>query len=270
MKKKFIASVVQIGSKQNPAENLEKVIHFIRKAHTEGAQWVGLPENFYSPRPEGKKSPVRCSLDGEPIQTLQKLAKELKIYLLCGTIPEKATGGRVWNTSVFLGPRGEIVAVYRKIHLFDVFLASGALYRESRYVAPGRKIVLGKTPWGKMGMSICYDLRFPELYRKMIDRGAFAFTIPSAFAFETGKEHWITLLRARAIENLAYVFAPAQVGYHTPKRRSFGHACIIDPWGSVLGILSKGEGTLTAEIDLQKQQDLRSRFPALHHRVIKS
>ncbi len=268
MKKKFVASVVQLCSQQDPSVNLEKAIHFIRKAHAEGAEWVGLPENFYYLRFEGKPMEVRCSLDGEPISSLRKLAKELRIYLLCGTIPEKTRNKKVHNTSVFLNPRGEIVSIYRKIHLFDVRLKKGPALEESRSVVRGKRIVVAPTSWGKMGMSICYDLRFPELYRKMIDQGAFALCVPSAFTYETGKEHWMPLLRVRAIENLAYVLAPAQVGLHTVQRRSFGHACIINPWGDVLGVLPKGEGVVTSEIDLQKQQEIRSRFPVLQHRMI--
>lgn len=263
---KFVASVIQLCSQQNPKENLEKALFYVREAHKEGAEWVGLPENFYYLRPEGEPMEVRSSLKGEPIRTLQRLAKELGIYLLCGTVAERSRGEKVSNTSVFIDPNGNITAVYRKIHLFDIAMESGFTLKESKHVRPGRQIVLAPTRWGSIGLSVCYDLRFPELYRKMVEKGAFALATPSAFTYETGRDHWTVLLRARAIENQAFVFAPAQVGKHSARRHSFGHSCIIDPWGDLLGVLEEGEGIVTAEIDLRKQRELRRRFPVLQHR----
>jgi predicted amidohydrolase len=171
----------------------------------------------------------------------------------------------VRNTSVLLGPDGATLAVYRKIHLFDIDLPGMEHLKESRAVVPGDEAVLAETPFGKLGLSICYDLRFPELYRALTRAGARVLAVPSAFTERTGKDHWEVLLRARAIENLAFVVAPAQVGHHGRGRASHGHAMIVDPWGAVIAQVADGEGVALAELDFARQERVRGELPALTH-----
>jgi predicted amidohydrolase len=171
----------------------------------------------------------------------------------------------VYNTSVLLGPDGATLAVYRKIHLFDIDLPGMEHLKESKAVRPGEEAVVGKAPFGAVGMTICYDVRFPELYRALVRAGARVLAVPSAFTERTGKDHWEVLLRARAIENLAYVVAPAQVGHHGRGRASHGHAMIVDPWGAVMAQVPDGEGVVLAELDFARQDRLRRELPALSH-----
>jgi predicted amidohydrolase len=195
------------------------------------------------------------------------LARRHGVTLLLGSLPEAIPGqARVYNTSVVLGPDGARLACYRKMHLFDIDIPGMPLLKESKAVAPGTELVVCETPQGPLGLSICYDLRFPELFRELARRGARLLAVPSAFTDRTGKDHWEVLLRARAIENLAYVVAPAQVGAHDRGRASHGHAMIVDPWGSILAQLADGEGVAVAEIDPERQERLRRELPALDHR----
>jgi predicted amidohydrolase len=194
------------------------------------------------------------------------LARKLNITLLLGSLPEKVVGdARVRNTSVLLGPDGQTLALYRKMHLFDIDLPGMEHLKESRSVVAGNEVVTVQTAFGPVGLSICYDLRFPELYRELVRRGARVLAVPSAFTERTGKAHWEVLLRARAIENLAYVVAPAQVGTHAPGRASHGHALIVDPWGDVLAQVPDGEGVAVAELDFTRLERLRRELPALSH-----
>ena len=167
---------------------------------------------------------------------------------------EARDDGRVFNTSVLVSPAGELAAVYRKIHLFDVDLGDqgGGAFEESRTIAPGDAVVVAETPFGGVGLSVCYDLRFPELYRAQVERGARFLTVPAAFARETGRDHWEVLLRARAIENQAFVIAAGQYGEHNPKRRSYGRSLIVDPWGLVLACAADGEGLALADLDFER------------------
>jgi predicted amidohydrolase len=194
------------------------------------------------------------------------LARAHRITLLLGSLPEKIEGDtRVFNTSVLLGPDGATLATYRKMHLFDIDLPGLEHLKESRAVRPGESVVAADTPAGRLGLSICYDVRFPELYRRLAREGARVLAIPSAFTDRTGKDHWEVLLRARAIENLAFVFAPAQAGHHGKGRVSHGHAMIVDPWGAVLAQVPEGEGIAVAELDFARQDRLRRELPALGH-----
>jgi len=194
------------------------------------------------------------------------LARRLRVTLLLGSLPERVPGdARVRNTAVLLGPGGETVAAYRKIHLFDIDLPGMEHLKESQAVLPGDEVVVAGTAIGPVGLSICYDLRFPELYRELVRRGARVLCVPSAFTERTGKAHWEVLLRARAIENLAYVLAPAQVGHHGGGRASHGQAMIVDPWGSVLAQVPDGEGVAVAELDFDRLERLRRELPALSH-----
>lgn len=254
-------------STEDVAANLRVAERLVRRAASAGADLVALPENFAFLRREGDPIPRAAELGKGPAAWAARLAAELGIHLLAGSVAERVPRSRrVRNTSVLIGPDGAFVATYRKIHLFDVDLPGRAVLRESAVVAPGREVVVADTPLGRMGLSICYDLRFPELYRELAARGALVLFVPSAFTHFTGSHHWDVLLRARAIENQAYVVAPAQVGAHGPGRRSWGHARIVDPWGKVLDEVARGAGFALATVDLDRQEELRRRMPCLRHR----
>jgi predicted amidohydrolase len=220
-------------------------------------------------RREGEDFPHAQPVDGEILARVRGWARELRVRILAGSIAERAPGEpRVFNTSALVSPQGEIEAVYRKMHLFDVELGreGGGSFRESSRVAPGKDVVVAETEHGRIGLSICYDLRFPELYREQASRGARFLCVPSAFTPHTGKDHWEVLLRARAIENLCFVIAPAQCGRHSPDRASHGRSLIVDPWGVVLAQLGDRPGIALADCDLEEQQRMRARLPALGHR----
>ncbi|MFT3709692.1 MAG: carbon-nitrogen hydrolase family protein [Archangium sp.] len=261
-------AAVQMTSGAEKAKNLETAERLIRKAAKSGAEFVGVPENFAWMGPEPERAANAESLDGETLARMGKLAAELGISVLAGSVLESgAPGGRCFNTSVLFGPKGERLGVYRKIHLFDVEVGDGQTYRESAAVAPGTEVVVVETPGvGKVGLSVCYDLRFPELYRKHAEGGAVLLTVPAAFTLMTGKDHWEVLLRARAIENQAYVIAPAQQGRHPKDRLTWGHAMVIDPWGLVIARASEGEGFAIAELDADYLARVRASLPALKHR----
>ncbi|MDJ0789141.1 MAG: carbon-nitrogen hydrolase family protein [Myxococcota bacterium] len=261
-------AAVQLCSNDDLEGNLAAAEHWIEQAVGLGAEWVALPENFAFLRREGQPFPCAQGLDGDILGRMREQARRHGIWLLAGTFPEKAEEERVYNTSTLLSPEGEIVAVYRKIHLFDVDLRDqgGGEFLESKTIAPGSEIVTADTPFGGVGLSVCYDLRFPELYREMASRGVRFLTVPSAFARETGRDHWEVLLRARAIENQAFVVAPAQWGPHSPDRQSHGRALIADPWGVLLGVAPDRPGLVVADCDLEQLERIRGSLPALRHR----
>jgi predicted amidohydrolase len=262
------AGVIQMRSVDDLATNLASARELVGDAARAGAELVALPENFAFMRSEGLAYPCAQGLDGEIVGTLRGLAQQHGLWLLGGTFPEAADGGRVHNTSVLVAPSGNVEAVYRKIHLFDVDLRAtgGGLFQESASIAPGREVVTAKTPFGVLGMSVCYDLRFPELYRRHAEAGARVLAVPSAFTKETGRDHWEVLLRARAIENQCFVLAPAQWGQHTPARASHGRSLIIDPWGVVLAVAPDRPCAVVAECDLGQLESVRASLPALKHR----
>ncbi len=266
---KILAGVVQMTSRGQLADNLARADELIGAAAVRGARVVGLPENFalFTANEEDKLAAVEA-LDGQgPIlSAMAASARRHKVDLILGGMPERAEAQRAHNTCVYLDADGRILARYRKIHLFDVHIPDGASYAESTSVAPGAEPVVVDAAWGKLGLSVCYDLRFPELYRELSRRGAQVLTVPAAFTLHTGRDHWHTLLRARAIENLCYVLAPAQFGRHTEKRTTYGHALIIDPWGQVLAEVGDHEGVAIAELDFDYQAKLRAELPALAHR----
>jgi predicted amidohydrolase len=259
-------------STDDVAGNLARARALVLQAVTAGAGLVGLPENFaYLGGDRDHKLAVAESLDAEggPILTAMKaVAAETGAWLLLGGFPERIAGesARIGNTSVLLDAGGDVRARYRKMHLFDVEVPGGQSFRESDSIAAGPGAVLADTPWGKLGLTICYDLRFPELYRALAAGGARMLAVPAAFTRETGKDHWHVLLRARAIENQAYVFAPAQWGFHGGKRASYGHALVVDPWGVVLAECGEHDGYALAEIDVSYQDSVRSKLPCLGHR----
>jgi predicted amidohydrolase len=266
MSERLLAAVVQMTSTSDVERNLATAERLTDAAAARGAAFVSLPENFAFLRSEGEKVVEAQALDGAWVRRMSDLARKLRITLLLGSLPEKVEGDtRVRNTAVLLGPDGRTLAVYRKMHLFDIDLPGMEHLKESRSVVPGEELVVAEAPFGPLGLSICYDLRFPELYRELVRRGARVLAVPSAFTERTGKAHWEVLLRARAIENLAYVVAPAQVGTHAPGRASHGHALIVDPWGDVIAQVADGEGVAVAELDFGRQDRLRRELPALSH-----
>jgi deaminated glutathione amidase len=266
---RVLAAAVQMTSTADVERNLATSERLVREAASRGATLVGLPENFGHLRSEGEPVPAAQTMDGPWVSRLSALARELNITLLLGSLPEKGDegddDGRVFNTSVLLGPTGKVLAKYRKIHLFDIDIPGMAHLKESRAVRPGGELAVADTPAGRIGLSICYDLRFPELYRRLGLRKPQILAVPSAFTGRTGRDHWEILVRARAIENLCYVLAPAQVGDHGAGRRSWGHAAIVDPWGTVVAEVPEGEGFAMAPLDFELQERLRRELPALSH-----
>ncbi|MBJ6764804.1 carbon-nitrogen hydrolase family protein [Myxococcaceae bacterium JPH2] len=262
-----LVAAAQMVSTADKVHNLETATRLVNQAVDLGARLVGLPENFAWMGPEPERPGAAESLDGPTLSRMAELARARKVTLLAGSVLETgAPGGRLYNTSVLFGPGGERLAVYRKMHLFDVDVGDGATYQESAAVAPGTEVVVADTEVGRLGMSVCYDLRFPELYRRHSRDGATLLAVPAAFTLMTGKDHWEVLLRARAIENQAYVLAPAQGGKHSANRMTYGHAMVVDPWGLVTARASEGEGLAVAPVDPELLGRIRRNLPCLQHR----
>ncbi len=262
-------AVVQMTSTDEVAANLAIAEKWVAQATDLGAELIALPENFAYLRREGSDAPCAQSLDGEIVNSLRSWAERHRVWLIGGTFLETIPGdARAHNTSVAISPRGEVVAVYRKIHLFDVDLSTqgGQIYRESDTVAPGNEVVSFETPAGVVGLSVCYDVRFPELYRSLAVRGARFLCVPAAFARETGRDHWEVLLRARAIENQCFVLAPAQCGEHPGGRLTYGRSMVVDPWGIVIARAPDRAGPVLAECHIDDQDRVRATLPALRHR----
>jgi predicted amidohydrolase len=265
-----LVAALQMNSGENKARNLDAAVRLVRAARGRGVVLAGLPENFSWLGPEPERAANAETLDGPTLGRMQQLAREEGVALLAGSVLEQgAPGGRLYNTSVLFGPDGTRLAVYRKIHLFDVEVGDGVRYRESDAVAPGTELACADTPAGRLGLSICYDLRFPELYRGLADLGAELIAVPAAFTLMTGKDHWEVLLRARAIENQAWVMAPAQHGRHGEKRLTHGHALVADPWGLVVARASDGEGMAVADVDPAVTARIRRDLPSLQHRRLR-
>jgi predicted amidohydrolase len=263
-------AAIQMTSGHLVEDNLAAAGQLLREAKEQEADIACLPENFsfIGLKDADKLKVAETPGDGPIQQFLSDTARQLKLWILGGTTVIKGDSAtRVANTSLLFDADGKQVARYDKIHLFDVSIPGrDERYLESTHVTPGRDVVLADTPVGKLGLSVCYDMRFPELYRDLVSRGAEWLAMPAAFTVPTGRAHWETLLRARAIENLCYVVAPAQSGTHTSGRETYGDTLIVDYWGQVLSRLAKGNGVITADIDLQKQAETRARFPALDNR----
>jgi len=263
---RFLAACVQLRSTEDTDANLDRAEHWIRAAAASGARLVVTPENTpYLGSPAGKLA-VAQSVDGTWGQRFEALAAELGVYLLIGSIAERADETHTWNTSLLYGPHGRI-AVYRKVHLFDVDVP-GARFEESAHVRAGDGVVVAPTPLGVVGMSVCYDVRFPGLYTECVRQGAEILAVPSAFTVPTGEAHWHLLLRARAVETQCYVLAAAQSGAHDAAgaRRSYGHSLVVDPWGVVLAERADGEGIVLAEIDRERVRAVRAGMPVARHR----
>jgi deaminated glutathione amidase len=264
------AAAIQLNSTGDLARNLEAAERLVRDAAGDDADLVVLPEKW---NVLGDAEVLREGaepLSGPTIAAASEWARGLGIHLVAGSIPERAEGAeKLFNTSVLIGPDGELRARYRKIHMFDVDVG-GVSYRESETEQAGQEIVSAavgpQLPGVTLGMTVCYDLRFPELYRILAVRGATVLTVPSAFTYETGKDHWEILLRARAIENQAFVVAPNQVGEAPPHYNSYGHSMIVDPWGAVLAEAADGECFVAADLDLEAEERVRAELPSLANR----
>jgi nitrilase len=265
-------AAIQMTSGHVVADNLVAAGDLLREAKSLGCDIACLPENFsFIGLRDADKLQVAEPDGAGPVQSfLSDTARKLKMWILGGTIVIRGDSERrVANASLLIDDAGKRVARYDKIHLFDVTIPGrDEQYRESTHVTPGRQLVLADTPAGKLGLSVCYDMRFPELYRELVSQGAEWLAMPAAFTVPTGRAHWETLLRARAIENLCYVVAPAQTGTHTSGRETYGDSLIVDYWGQVLSRLARGTGVITAEIDLAKEAETRARFPALANRQL--
>jgi len=265
----FLAAAVQLSCTSDEEANLASAEALIRRAATHGARLIATPENTNFLGLHAEKVERAQSLDGPACSLFSRLAGELGVFLVLGSFNEASeTAARCYNTSVLFGPDGSRLAVYRKIHLFDIDLAAGVQFQESDTVIPGEDLVVAETELGPLGLSICYDLRFAELYRQLVERGAEMVTIPSAFTLTTGRAHWEALMRARAIENQCFIIAPAQVGQHDDAglRESFGHSMIVDPWGQVLAKMPDAPGLALAEIDLDQVARVRRSMPVADHR----
>jgi deaminated glutathione amidase len=266
---KFLAAAVQMLASSDKAANLDEARRWVRAAAAQGGRVIALPEVFIWRGNKSDESKTAETIPGPSSRALASLARELGIYLLGGSILEEIPGSaKAYNTSLFFGPSGDLIASYRKIHLFDVDLAEGVSVRESDTRAFGNAVVVAETELCPIGLSICYDVRFPELYRALASQGAKLIVVPSAFTAYTGKAHWEPLLRARAIENQVYVVAPGQFGKNTKSFETYGHSMIVDPWGKILGELSDGPGMVMAEIDLDYLAKVRAELPALNHRKL--
>lgn len=261
-----LAAVVQLTTTQDVEASTNAACALIDEAADLGAQLVVLPENVNFMGSEAKKFALAEPLDGPAFQLMSDRAKARRLVLVAGTLPERIPDeDRVYNTSVVFGPDGARLGHYRKIHLFDVSLGEGATHLESKNTKHGEQAALVQTPVGKLGLTVCYDLRFPDLYRALRREGAELLTVPSAFTVVTGQDHWEVLLRARAIENQAFVLAPAQVGQNGPKRVTYGRSMIIDPWGTVLCTAPDRPGVSLAKIDLEQAHELRRKLPCMSH-----
>lgn len=259
------AAVVQINSGQDRSRNLEVARDLVAAAASDGADLVVLPEKW-SLLGDGEALTEGAEpLDGEAITAARKWAAEHGVHLLAGSFTESSAEGLPTNTSVLVSPDGSIQAEYRKLHMFDVE-AGGVEYRESDHEQAGDEIALADAGGLRIGLTVCYDLRFPELFRALLDQGATAFTVPSAFTAATGRDHWEPLLRARAIENQAFVLAANQTGTADPSFDSWGHSMIVGPWGEILAEVGSGEGFASSDLDLEDQREVRRRLPAIDHR----
>lgn len=254
---------VQMNSTDKPAENTATILATMQQAAGKGAKLIAFPENALCMRAPGDKN---LPPSAEHIEKIKQQAAKLGVWALIGSVQMPAENGKAYNRSLLINAEGQEVAQYDKIHLFDVTLGNGEHYAESDRIAPGDKAVYAETAWGKLGLTVCYDVRFPQLYRALAKQGASILSVPAAFTYTTGTAHWHVLLRARAIETGCYIIAPAQCGLHAGNRRTYGHSIIIGPWGEVLAEAGESEtGIIYATLDLSKVDEARAMVPSLQH-----
>jgi deaminated glutathione amidase len=264
----FTAAMVQMRTSLSPEASFKQAESLIREAAAQGADYVQTPEvsNLIQKNRKALFELLAPEDEDLSLKAYRELARELEIHLHIGSLALRATPERAVNRSFLIAPDGSILASYDKIHMFDIELEGGESYRESANYQPGETAVISDLPWGRIGLTICYDLRFPALYRALAEAGASFITVPSAFTVRTGEAHWHTLLRARAIENGCYIFAAAQAGKHESGRETYGHSLIIDPWGVVLAEGGSTEpGIVMAKIDPAKVESARKSIPSLQH-----
>ena len=263
----FTAALVTMRSGLLPETSLKQGVELIREAKKQGADYVLTPEvsNMMQENRKALFELLATEEDDTSLKAYRKLAKELNIHLHIGSLALRATPERAVNRSFLIAPTGNVLATYDKIHMFDIDLDGGESYRESANYQPGETAVISDLPWGRIGLTICYDVRFPALYRALAESGASFITVPAAFTRKTGEAHWHTLLKARAIENGCFIFAAAQGGTHENKRETFGHSLIIDPWGEVLAEGGIEPGVVLAKIDPARVEDVRKSIPSLQH-----
>jgi len=267
MNPSFRAACLQLNSGSDLTANLDTVKSMVTEAAGSGAHLILTPE--YSLMMDGSGRVMReGALDpdgGASLVELQNLARSNKVWLLVGSLTLKTGEERIVNRSYLIAADGTVAATYDKIHMFDVTLPDGKVIRESSSYRPGEQAVVAATPWGPLGMTVCYDVRFPHLYRALAQRGAQFISVPASFQRQTGKMHWHTLLKARAIENAAYILAPAMCGEHPGKRQTYGHALIVDPWGEILADGGEEPGIIYADIDPARVAKIRGMMPSLEH-----
>ena len=263
----FRAACVQMRTGLDVAANIAAAEKLIREAKLAGAAFVATPEmtSLFEAESDALFAKVRIEDDDAALKAFRRLAEELSLWLLIGSLPIKVGERQCANRQFLINAKGQVVAWYDKVHMFDVDLPGGETYRESRNYRRGERAVVADMPWGKLGLSVCYDLRFPQLYRTLAKAGASYLVIPAAFTHTTGQAHWHILQRARAIETGCFVIAPAQGGKHENGRRTFGHSLIVDPWGQVLAEGGEDPGIAVADIDPAKVTEARTRVPALTH-----
>jgi predicted amidohydrolase len=263
----FTAALVQMRSGLSPQANVDAAARLIREARKSGADYVLTPEvtNIFEVKRERLFAAIAPEESDATLAQFRELARELRIFLHIGSMAIRLTPEKAANRSFLIDPAGDIVARYDKIHMFDVDLAGGESYRESRNYRPGEIAVTADLPWGRLGLTICYDLRFPALYRALAEAGSAFLAIPSAFTRQTGEAHWHVLNRARAIENGAFVFAAAQGGRHENGRETFGHSVIVDPWGTIIAEAGTEPGVVLARIDPSLVTAARGKIPSLTH-----
>jgi predicted amidohydrolase len=263
----FRAACVQMRTGLDVAANVAAASALIREAKGKGAGFIATPEmtSLFEAETDALFAKTKPEADDIALKTFRGLAQELKVWLLIGSLPIRVAERQCANRSFLIDANGNVVKTYDKIHMFDVDLPNGEVYRESRNYRPGEQAVVADLPWGKLGMTVCYDLRFPQLYRALAKAGASFITIPAAFTHTTGMAHWHVLQRARAIETGCFVIAPAQAGTHENKRRTYGHSLIVAPWGEILAEAGEEPGVIVADIDPAKVAEARGRVPSLSH-----
>ena len=256
---------IQLTSSADLLANIAKVEALVARATAQGVQLIATPENTFLMEENGKNRVFYMQDEHPAVKASAEMARKNKVWLLIGSVAVAGENKKFYNRSLLFNPQGEIVAQYDKIHLFDVEVGDGQTYRESAKIIAGDKAVIATTPWGKLGMTVCYDLRFPQLYRALAKAGAGIITVPAAFTQVTGEAHWHVLLRARAIETGCFIIASAQTGTHAGGRKTYGHSLIIDPWGRVLIDGGTDEGIIVADLDLSEIEKTRAKLPSLTH-----